>query len=134
MNAINRFISALFLLVLSIASYDKKASAQDKKITNNKKITIYNKTPRDLYIATYYLGLKLPFKEQPNAKRSSDIKFITANSTLPIAQPVRKIGSDRYLVFVEDKTLLKPEFTKEELEQYRAKNIECLQAGICYII
>jgi len=133
MNASNRFISMFFLLVLSIASYDKKTATQDKKITNNKKITVYNKTPRDLYIATYYLGLKLPFKEQPNAKRSSDIKFITANSTLPIAQPVRKIGSDRYLVFVEDKGLLKSEFTKEELEQYRAKNIECLQAGICYI-
>jgi hypothetical protein len=101
--------------------------------SHGKQITIYNKTPRDLYIATYYLGLKSPFKEQPHAKRSSNIKLLAANETSSMEQPVRKIGSDRYLAFVEDKKLLKPELTKEELEQHRAKNIECLQAAICYI-
>ena len=45
----------------------------------------------------------------------------------------RKVGYDRELVFVEDKNLLKPELTKDDLAKYHSKNVGDLQGDVFYI-
>ncbi len=100
------------------------------------RLTIHNRTPRDLYVAVYYMGMKLPWeKEYPKAKLATPVQFLEYESSGIMQRPARKVGYDRELVFVDvnDKDLLKPELTKEELEKYHAKNVGDLQGDVFYI-
>ncbi len=97
------------------------------------RMTIHNRTPRDLYMAVYYLGMKLPFKEQPVAKIATEIILVEADTSAILERPVRKVGYDRELVFVERKEELTPELTKQQLEKYHSKNVGYLQGDVFYV-
>ena len=98
------------------------------------RLGIHNQTPRDLHMGIYYLRMKLPWEsEYPKATLASNIQFIEAESFGTIERPSRKVGYDRELVFVEDKNLLKPELTKDDLAKYHSKNVGDLQGDVFYI-
>ncbi len=98
------------------------------------RIGVHNRTPRDLYGALYYIGMKLPWmKEIPKGKLASDIKLIESDSIGYLQRPARKIGYDRELVFVEDQELLTPELTKKQLKDLHSKNVGDLQGDVFYI-
>lgn len=97
------------------------------------RLGIHNKTPRDLYVAIYRIGMKIPFKDQPKAKRITNTVFLESDSYGVIERPEREIGSDRELVFVEDANLLKQELTKEDLDKHHSKNVGNLQGDVFYI-
>lgn len=97
------------------------------------RVTVHNRTPRDLYIGIYYIGTKLPFMDQPKASLATPIQFLETDSSGNIERPARKVTYDRELVFVEDKDLLTPELTKEQLEKYHSKNVGNLQGDVFYI-
>ena len=98
------------------------------------RITVHNRTPRSLYVAIYYLPMKLPWEKiQMPAKRMTKIQFLETESSGIMQRPSRKVGYDRELVFVEDKELLKPELSKQELINYHSKNVGDLQGDVFYI-
>lgn len=97
------------------------------------RITVHNKTPRDLYVGIYYIGTALPFMDKPRATLASPILFLETESSGIMERPPRKVTYDRELVFVEDKNLLTPELSKEQLEKYHSKNIGNLEGDVFYI-
>ena len=121
-------MKALFSFVLIVSGVTVST------FINADRLTIHNRTPRDLYVGIYYIGLKLPWmKEYPKGKLASRIHFLETESSGIIERPARKIGYDRELVFVEDQGLLKPELTKEELMHYHSKNVGDMQGDVFYI-
>lgn len=102
------------------------------------RVTVHNKTTRDIYTAIYYVEGKLPWESKyPNAKLASDIVFIEADSSGILQRPRREIGKDRQLVFAEQKEVLKPELAYEQLmvpkPEIRNKNVGDLQGDVFYI-
>ena len=98
------------------------------------KITVYNKSPRDVYVAIYYA-------DDDKANRMTPLQFIEASVTATMQRPERKYKGislsgffyDRELVFVEDSSLLKDTLTRAELNQYRSLNIGNLKGSTFYI-
>lgn len=102
------------------------------------RITVHNKTTRDIYAAIYYVEGKLPWESKyPNAKLASDIVFIEADSSGILQRPRREIGKDRQLAFAEQKEALAPELNYEQLmaskPEIRNKNVGDLQGDVFYI-
>lgn len=89
------------------------------------RLTIHNRTPRDLYVAIYY------YKSQ--ADLASQIVFIESDSSGIIERPERKLLYDRELVFVEHKKLLKPSLAKEEFKKFSSLNVGTLKGDVFYI-
>ncbi len=108
------------------------------------RITVHNRTPRDLYIAIYYIGTDFPFMEKPVATIATPIQFVEADSSINVERPPRKVIADgtmvglgpfnRELVFVEDKNLLTPQLTKDQIYKVlHSKNVGNLQGDVFYI-
>lgn len=102
------------------------------------RITVHNKTTRDIYAAIYYVEGKLPWESKyPKAKLASDIVFIEADSSGIVQRPRREIGKDRQLAFAEQKEVLAPELNYEQLmaskPDVRNKNVGDLQGDVFYI-
>lgn len=103
------------------------------------RITVHNKTTRDIYVAIYYVEGKLPWQSTyPQAKLASDIIFIEADSSGIVQRPPDSFGIDRQLAFSEKKEVLKPELAYEQLmapknPEVRNKNVGRLQGDVFYI-
>lgn len=102
------------------------------------RITIHNKTTRDIYAAIYYVGTKLPWEsEYPRAKLASEIIFIEADTSANLERPKRAIGKDRQLAFVEQKELLAPELAYQQLMAKKPEisniNVGDMQGDVFYI-
>lgn len=102
------------------------------------RITVHNRTTRDIYLAIYYVEDKLPWESKyPNAKIASDIIFIEADSSGILDRPKREWGKDRQLAFVEQKELLLPELPHDALMArkplIRNKNVGDMQGDVFYI-
>lgn len=103
------------------------------------RITVHNKTTRDIYAAIYYVEGKLPWESKyPKAKLASDIVFIEADSSGIVQRPRREIGKDRQLAFAEQKEMLTPELEYMQLmapknPEIRNKNVGDLQGDVFYI-
>lgn len=102
------------------------------------RITVHNRTTRDLYVAIYYVEGKLPWESKyPNAKRASDIVFIEADASGIVQRPTREWGKDRQLAFSEQKEVLLSELPYEALMAskplIRNKNVGDLQGDVFYI-
>ena len=126
-----RFIHLLLLVTISSTLFADR-------------ITVHNRTPRDLYIAIYYIGTEFPLMEAPKATIATPIQFVEADSSINVERPPRKVIADgnmigmgpfnRELVFVEDKNLLTPQLTKDQIYNvFRSKNIGNLQGDVFYI-
>lgn len=127
-----KIYSVLFGIVFASTSLVAVVT-QSQPEAGSDRVTVHNKTPRDLYYAIYYIGVDFPFMETPKAVLSTPVQFLETESSGIIQRPPRKVGYDRELVFVEDKELLKPEITKLDLEKYHAKNVGNLQGDVFYI-
>lgn len=112
--------------LLAFAAITSLASGADR-------LTIYNKTPYDLYVSLYYLGMKLHDEPQPNAILASSIIPIKAQASTTINNLVRKVKRDRYLVFVTDSALLAQELSKEQLEKLKAKDVGDMRGDVFVI-
>ena len=116
----------------------------------NDRISVHNKTPRDLYVAIYYIATDYRLMETPKATIATPIRFLEADSSINMERPAQRVKADpslgmighgplglgpfdRQLVFVEDKALLAPQLTKEQLEKYHSKNVGNLQGDVFYI-
>lgn len=97
------------------------------------RIAIHNRTPRDVYVAVYYKAFKVPFKDQPLATRATEIKFVEADALVNLERPSLKVATDRELVFVEAKELLKDTLTKDDLQKYHSKDVGLLTGDVFYI-
>ena len=96
-------------------------------------ITVYNKTPRDVYAAIYYQQGKVPLMVQPEAQRVTEIRCIDAQQSAQLNRPDRWFGYDRELVFVEDPALLTSTLPTAMLATYHAKNVGNLQGSSFYL-
>jgi hypothetical protein len=99
------------------------------------RITVHNQTPRDLYVGIYYLRMKMPWEDEyQTAKLASPVQFVESHASGIVQRPVRKVGYDRELVFLEDKNLFKPELPYFDVkEKYNSKNVGDLQGDVFYI-
>lgn len=102
------------------------------------RITVHNKTTRDLYVGIYYVEGKLFWESTyPKAKLASDIVFIEADSSGIVQRPADAFGIDRQLAFAEQKEVLKPELEYNQLmaskPEVRNKNVGRLQGDVFYI-
>lgn len=96
-------------------------------------LTLHNKTPYDLNIALYYLGMNLPDEPQSDAHLASPIMMLKAKTSTTIKNLTRKTKHDRYLVFATDPVLLTDQLTKGQLEKLDAKDVGDMRGNVFYI-
>lgn len=101
--------------------------------THADQLTIHNRTPQNLYMALYYMDMKVPLKQQANATIASDIGWLDAHGSGVIERPAFNWTRNRFLVFTENAQLLMPELTPAQLSTSNAKDINAFMGSDIYI-
>lgn len=122
MNAISRDIFLFSLIILSAVHADDI-------------LTIKNETPRNLHVGIYHQELPMQGKKPQMAQLATSRTFIESKTEKKIEQAARRTRFDRIMTCAEDKEILKPELSNEDLlgEKYNGKNVGDMQGDTFYI-
>lgn len=98
-------------------------------------LTVKNDASRNVYVGIYHQELPAPDRKPGLAQLASSRIFIEAHSKKKVPQIARKTNFDRIMTCAENKELLKPELSNEDLlgQKYHGRNVGDMQGDTFFI-
>jgi cytosolic phospholipase A2 len=115
-----------------IVKYHLYAFALITSITYSDTLTVYNHTPRDVYIAVYYQAAQYTFSDS-NAQRVTPIYCLESGKVVVMERPAWSIWYNRELIFNENQSLLANTISGADVVAYHAKNVDGYQNMVCHL-